>query len=607
MLYGPIKVQDLAKRNGINTHKTGEVFFIDTEGMDALDDNTSNYLCGILTIMQVSEVIMTILTSPDVEEVIKASKCVELGNLMKVERKKKVIFIERDVESEDKTSSEVSQQELRNVLLFEENYAKGCIEKVLKNKEIFEIKTLPSWRGSKENSDFDEVYREEMMNLVTRIINNLSEEKTSGENIVKIMTTLVKIFSKVDKIENVNYALEVICRDVFNEIIDKIKNTLIIETKEMKETILNNIENIEKYVRQIIDVEHKIEMDILRKVLDNKLDDLVNLKVKFLSDNINKEIKTYIEEEKKVVLKDVEDKSLFRKIEDVIYKEEITDRIKEEMWNNALNYLKKKYKKYFKVMIEKKMEAEIEMELKNKYKNILRDMLDVKTQWRDKLIEYVNILKQKLLEYKMEVDNMKLEDIQVELMGKMIRFHSKIDCCSKDFKIFKENEYKKYLEEIENEAKNYLNSKGNYLKSINNVTNDCLKKIDENNKINQNKIQNLEEKNKINQKKANDEIMELKKVIEINKKEIENLKKKEIKIEPTHDDVKKNSNKYQLGSVWKLTGNVFVDSYGSRSGKWFNNYTVHVVRTVDRNRKCPILLGDNYSECLGWVSENELH
>ena len=48
------------------------------------------------------------------------------------------------------------------------------------------------------------------------------------------------------------------------------------------------------------------------------------------------------------------------------------------------------------------------------------------------------------------------------------------------------------------------------------------------------------------------------------------------------------------------------DGYG-RTGRRFDNYRVHVVMILDRDVPYPILLGDEYSDQLGWVSRYDLN
>ena len=56
-----------------------------------------------------------------------------------------------------------------------------------------------------------------------------------------------------------------------------------------------------------------------------------------------------------------------------------------------------------------------------------------------------------------------------------------------------------------------------------------------------------------------------------------------------------------------LSGVLQVASDGSRgTGRRFTNYRVHIVKILDRNVPYPILLGDDYTDTLGWVSYDDL-
>ena len=69
----------------------------------------------------------------------------------------------------------------------------------------------------------------------------------------------------------------------------------------------------------------------------------------------------------------------------------------------------------------------------------------------------------------------------------------------------------------------------------------------------------------------------------------------------------------KVGVRLLLNGRLHKDSYGKGlQSKVWKNYEVHIVRIINENennyeeRKCPILLGDDNSEQLGWVSWDEL-
>lgn len=56
-----------------------------------------------------------------------------------------------------------------------------------------------------------------------------------------------------------------------------------------------------------------------------------------------------------------------------------------------------------------------------------------------------------------------------------------------------------------------------------------------------------------------------------------------------------------------LSGVLQVASDGSRgTGRRFTNYRVHIVKILDRNVPYPILLGDDHTDSLGWVSYDDL-
>ncbi len=64
----------------------------------------------------------------------------------------------------------------------------------------------------------------------------------------------------------------------------------------------------------------------------------------------------------------------------------------------------------------------------------------------------------------------------------------------------------------------------------------------------------------------------------------------------------------RVGFRFLLNGRLHKNSYGGGlQNKVWNNYEVRIVGIInDPNRECPILLGDDWSDELGWVSPEEL-
>lgn len=64
----------------------------------------------------------------------------------------------------------------------------------------------------------------------------------------------------------------------------------------------------------------------------------------------------------------------------------------------------------------------------------------------------------------------------------------------------------------------------------------------------------------------------------------------------------------RVGARLLLNGRLHKTSFGDGlQKKEWHDYEVRIVRIIDDDeRKCPILLGDDYSDQLGWVSWDEL-
>ena len=65
-------------------------------------------------------------------------------------------------------------------------------------------------------------------------------------------------------------------------------------------------------------------------------------------------------------------------------------------------------------------------------------------------------------------------------------------------------------------------------------------------------------------------------------------------------------NIYKKMDDYRFTGTIQVSSNGTAgTGRSFTNYPVHIVRQIP-GAKYPILLGDKYSEKLGWCTMSNL-
>ena len=60
-----------------------------------------------------------------------------------------------------------------------------------------------------------------------------------------------------------------------------------------------------------------------------------------------------------------------------------------------------------------------------------------------------------------------------------------------------------------------------------------------------------------------------------------------------------------VGTRLFFTGVLHTSSYGEGVTRRFNSYPVRIVRIIP-GRLYPVLLGDDYSNVLGWVSYDEL-
>ena len=61
----------------------------------------------------------------------------------------------------------------------------------------------------------------------------------------------------------------------------------------------------------------------------------------------------------------------------------------------------------------------------------------------------------------------------------------------------------------------------------------------------------------------------------------------------------------QVGQTVYFTGTLHSNSNGGKEGKSFINYPCYIV-DIRSNAKYPVLLGDNYTDELGWVSVSSI-
>ena len=481
-LYGPIKVEDIAKNNNIDINECNrdiidnELFFVDTEGLKSIDNTTKSCISGILTILQVSSIKILytpFLDNEKFEDIVKNSK---LSNILNISiNESKIIVLIRDVQlNENKNERRMLQELDRQKNIFEEK-----INKYIQNIDgdittISEI--LPSYELAANNIEpYPNCYKEKMKDLVLSILTNISlNREMNGQKLIDIIKEFLEIFKKVKDIEfmkNTQNALNFILLELFEDKVNKIYLKLKDKISKFDKNIISlngKPESIKNFLIENIKNELRNTWEIFDKTIHN---DIIKQLEKF-SQQLEYDIKETFNKEKDKITNETysitninNHNEIINYLNHITYQEEVDQNKIMSIFEKIINNFVNKYKIYFEYieLTNNNYKNELIKYIKNNLNNNLKLVIDSKPKWEDKLRYIIFDIQSKISNpYKNDLKRKSKEELKkhldnnLDFLRKKIQFH----ISEKDIKIFKvedfDNEINYLFEAIKEEFSNQI-------------------------------------------------------------------------------------------------------------------------------------------------------
>ena len=403
-LYGPIKVEDIAKKNNIDINECdkdiidNELFFVDTEGLKSIDNTTKSCISGILTILQVSSIKILytpFLDNEKFEDIVKNSK---LSNILNISiNESKIIVLIRDVQlNENKNERRMLQELDHQKNIFEEKINK-YIQNIDRNiTTISEI--LPSYELAANNIEpYPNCYKEKMKDLVLSILTNISlNREMNGQKLIDIIKEFLEIFKKVKDIEfmkNTQNALNFILLELFEDKVNKIYLKLKDKISKFDKNIISlngKPESIKNFLIENIKNELRNTWEIFDKTIHN---DIIKQLEKF-SQQLEYDIKETFNKEKDKITNETysitninNHNEIINYLNHITYQEEVDQNKIMSIFEKIINNFVNKYKIYFEYieLTNNNYKNELIKYIKNNLNNNLKLVIDSKPKWEDKL------------------------------------------------------------------------------------------------------------------------------------------------------------------------------------------------------------------------------
>ena len=443
--YGPIKAGDIADMNNIDKCEckdilNDELFFVDTEGLNTIDDTTKSCVSGILTILQIAAIKILYTPLLDNEKLEDAVNNTKLSNILDVfVNESKIIVLIRDVPLKEKNNERRMFTELDHQKIIFETKINGYFRKIDENTEAT-CEILPSFDlAADKDGPIRECYKAQMENLVLSILTNIKPNKDmNGEKLIGIIKEFLDIFKKIKNIEkfkNTKNALSSILSEIFNEKISKVYSNLLERVKKYDTEIIRlngKSDLIKNYLVEKLKHELKNTYEIYEKALQDEMKkqlDFFGLKLEGDIKSIFNEEENKIEKEKYKIIDIKNHKEIMNYFTNISFKEEINKNKIKSIVQKIIDKFMNEHKLYFENMdlIDKNYKNKMIKYINEGLDNNINYLIDLKPSWNDYLRKIIFEIQTKLAyPYKNELKKKSKEEMD---------FHIKNNCAQLAIKI----------------------------------------------------------------------------------------------------------------------------------------------------------------------------
>jgi len=549
-IFGSIKLSKLLKRNccySFNNNIDADLFIVDSEGIGALD-NTSGFISGILTLLQVSTIKIYCTNGITRENLKDTEKLINISEIINTNNFSKQIFIENlntRIDNFDEKKSILKALE-KNRTIFQE-----LVRQNLNNRDILnkiQCFCLPKFDLAKQRIEYEKAYKESIKTLVNAIAESIQKRNSNSNILITEINFFQGIFSEITSLHQLNNlrdALQKIFEKKAESILREIENIINISINNMDAQIFQlcqTVDNTYNYINGLISNYKRIEYELLKKAIPQELKFLKKNLAFTVYCNIDYKRKVFIKKQQEAIKNSIKDKNingLINFVNNCYYQEEITEININKYYEDFLSKIKAKYNIFFK-LYSNDINSFL-LNLKENYVFNAKILISNKPEWRIKLDNHFELPEIKQMKNYISAINNLMILYQFKMNNYQYFYNELYNLRNKyGFKILKESDYIKKIEktireikieidnqinritlfQFQNNSKNYqliisnligkLNSqKRDYDKKINDLTNE-MKKLQnkatdrgEENQIIQSLIKKIALKEKLEKEREN--------------------------------------------------------------------------------------------------------
>ena len=480
--YGPIKAGKIANLNNLNKSdyeeiENDELFFVDTEGLNSIDETTKSCVSGILTILQVAAIKILYIPFLDNEKLDDAVNNTKLTNILNFSvNESKVIVLIRDIPLNEKRVERRMFTELDYQKSIFENKINDYLEK---NGEITKVicEILPSFDlAADKEGPFRVCYKAQMENVVFVILNNIKHYKDmNGEKLLGIMTEFLDIFMKIKNIESLRStknALNSILSELFKEKINKVYLNLENKINNFDNEVIclnGKLESIKNYLFEKL----KQELKNTFQIYDKTIHDEIKKQIDYFGLKLENDIKSIFDKKKNEINNEIfiitdikNNKEMMDYLNKIDYKEGIDKNKINSILQKIIDTFLNKYNLYFQYIeiTDKHNKNRIIDKIKESANNNINYIINSKQKWSDYLKKIIFEIQTEIANpYKNEIKKQSIEVMNTHIKNNLDQMSKKIEIflAKKRIKVFKVNdlndEINKLKASIKEELSNQIN------------------------------------------------------------------------------------------------------------------------------------------------------
>ena len=473
-IYGSIKLSELLKKNclnnlNINENEDADLFIVDSEGIGSLDNNSSGFISGILTLLQVSTIKIYYTDGVisgnlrETEKLINISQIIQDNN----DFSQQTFMVIRNTNIDNRLNE---KNQILNALEKNRSEIQNQLKRNLNDRTISDkihLFCLPNFISARSDPENEKAYKQSMKNITEVMANTILIKNSNSNNLINEINSFKEIFSKITSLNQLNNLREA-CQKIFEkkaeEYLRKIENIINTSINNMDNKIFRYCENVDRTYNYIKDlISRRAEFEILNKAIPQELKLLTQNLAYIIYCNIDdkrRDLKKNQQLEIKNSIKDKNINKLINIIEKCYYQEEITDIKINECYEDFKSTIKTNFDTFFK-LYSNDINSFYQY-LKENYIISAKILISNKPEWRIKLDNHFDLP---------EIKQMKNNICTINNRAQLERFKNNqyADFYNElyylrtkyGFQIFNENDYIKKIEkaikEIKNEIDNQIN------------------------------------------------------------------------------------------------------------------------------------------------------